>query len=250
MARLLAALREATARAAGSDGVSVLYSGGLDSSLIAALVRDRHPTLVAVGLPGAADLRAARTGAAALGLPLTARELTLDDIAGAKARWAPTLVGTDFTGRAVALGIALALTFTETPTVLCGQGADELFLGYAHFRGLDPDDAARRRSADLERLTGTDWPCAQRISTALGRRLGAPFLDAPLREAVLRTEAAAHLPRAGRSKPMLRAIADAAGLPRELVERPKKAFQFGSGIAAALRRLERPATSAPGAIPP
>jgi asparagine synthase (glutamine-hydrolysing) len=241
---LVPVVRAAIERAAGAGPCSVLYSGGVDSSIIARGAAVAHPTLVAVGVRDSHDLTAARTGASQLGRPMAVRELTEDDIRSARDRWCAALEGADATARAVTLGIALAMEASPPGPVLCGQGADELFLGYAHFRGLSPPAAATRRAADLERLTRSDWPRAQGVARALQRPLRAPFLDPGVVRAVLASDVRDHLPSAGVAKPVLRSVALALGVPTALASRPKKALQFGTGIARVLRRVER------GPVPP
>lgn len=235
-------LRAAVARSTAGEPCAILYSGGLDSSVLAHLAREVRPRLVVVGRTGAHDLAAARSGAEALGLPLAVCALESGAVLEAAKRWAAELEGADATGRAVAVGLAIGLEATPTPRVLCGQGADELFLGYAHFRGLSPAAAAAQRWADLDRLETADWPRARRIAERLGRTLIAPYLDPSFRTAALATPMARHLPLGGTSKPLLRDVARALGLPEELVVRPKKALQVGSGIARELRGPPRRAT--------
>lgn len=240
-----AVLRGAIERAAGSGPCSVLYSGGLDSTILATAARSARPTLVAVGVDDSHDLHAARTGAERLGQPLVARVLSLEEVRAAVERWAPALHGADRTSRAVTLGLALAMEATPPGVVLCGQGADELFLGYAHFRGLTAAAADARREEDLERLRHFDWPRAERIAGELDRPLRAPFLEPTVVDAVRATDPAAHLPRGVVAKPLLRSVALALGVPEELAQRPKKAFQFGSGLARSLRRLDPPSPGPP-----
>lgn len=237
-ASLLLVVRAAVERAAGSGPCSVLYSGGLDSTIVAHGARARRPTLIAVGVSGSHDLEAARSGAAWLDRALTARRLTWEEVRAARDRWAWALTGADPTARAVTLGIALALEASPPGPVLCGQGADELFLGYAHFRGLSAPAAAARRLADLERLRRSDWPRTARVALELDRPIRAPFLDPGVVDAVLATDITAHLPVVPLSKPVLRSIALAMGIPAEIAHRPKKALQFGSGIARALAKMD------------
>ena len=237
---IVAAWRQAIDRTIGGDRpVSVLYSGGLDSSLVAWGIRDKVDVeLVTVGVRDSPDLPAARAGARLLGLPWVGRTIdgpAIDEILRAEG---PALATVSAVSRAVLVGTALALDSANNAEVLCGQGADELFLGYAHFDDLSDRDTVAQRKTDLDRLLLQDWPLSRAIATRHGRRLGSPFLNPPFLE--LAAGLSIDRLRAGPGrKPLLREMATALGLPPELANRPKKAFQYGSGIARALRSSSR-----------
>lgn len=215
--------------------VAVLYSGGVDSSLVAVAARERAQVeLVTVGVRDSADLRAAEDGARLLELPWIHREVARSDIDRTVGAETETLAGADPTSQAVLIGLALALEATPSSHVLCGQGADELFLGYAHFQGLSPEATAARRTEDLRRLRTDDWPRSITLARRRGRVLASPFLDADFVEDALRLPVGLLREGSGR-KPLLRTLAERAGVPLELVRRPKKAFQYGSGIERLLR---------------
>src|ERR1700686_5395465 len=86
---LLAALRRAVDRAAdGRIGVSILFSGGIDSSLLARLFSQRVPTdLVCVGFPKSPDVETGRVTAELLQLPITIQLLSDANIEDALGRW-------------------------------------------------------------------------------------------------------------------------------------------------------------------
>ncbi|HEV2448817.1 MAG TPA: asparagine synthase C-terminal domain-containing protein [Thermoplasmata archaeon] len=238
--RLSTELRTAVDRTVPrSGGISVLYSGGLDSSILAWLLRHRPSThLLTIGLPGSHDLGAGKRGAELLGLPWTGRELPPElDPASPRLRAAvaeepPTRLAS------VQLAFELALAAAPEPVVVTGQGADELFWGYAHFRGLASTEGPARAAQDLDRLLQVDWPETERIAAAAGRRLVAPYLDPDFRTRVARVDAAI-FQWSSESKPLLRRIALHLGLPPELARRPKKAMQYGTGVDAWLRTARR-----------
>jgi asparagine synthase (glutamine-hydrolysing) len=233
-------LRRAVERPLASEpSASLLYSGGLDSSAIAA-ARPRNAVLklVTIGTQGSPDLEAARSGAELLGLPIETRIVEAAEVRSAMARWADDLATLREPHRSVFVAIALAVHAAPTKLVLCGQGADELFQGYAHFNALPPDEAHARSESDLDRLRSVDWPLAERVARELGHVLAAPFLDPELMAWARSLSPALHRSSRGR-KPLLRAAAAQLGAPPSLVDRPKRALQYGSGVHRLVRQIDR-----------
>ncbi len=235
-----AALASAIDAVAGGTGpLTVLYSGGLDSSVIAWCLRPRRPTLFTVGVAGSADLLAARSGAVLLGLEHMTRTVDKPLVKHTLDRWAGEFAGLREPHLSVGVSLALAIEAAPAGRLLCGQGADELFLGYAHFRGLPPAAAAERAATDWSRLVDLDWPRTQRIAAALGHELTSPFLHPALRDAVRACPSPLLEPPPAPTKPVLRGAARMLGVPEELLARPKKAMQYGSGIARLVREVAR-----------
>ncbi|MFZ0699516.1 MAG: asparagine synthase-related protein [Thermoplasmata archaeon] len=235
------AFPRAVARLAHEDGpITVLFSGGLDSSLIAWELRERAGTVLwSIGREGSPDLGAARSAAEAMGMAWQHATLTSVEVESVLDRFAADLEGAEGPPLDVAVAFALALDRAPTTRVLAGQGADELFLGYAHFRGLSAEQAADRAEADLRRLIESEWPRAQRIAERSGHVLAAPFLEPDV------VRAAQEIPLAERMpgevpKRWLRAWAIARGVPAEIASRPKRAIQYGSQVQRILREV-RPA---------
>ena len=228
--------RDAMIRAVGrSRRISVLYSGGLDSSLVAFGARAlAEVELVTVGVRGSSDLLAAEHGARVLGLPWVHRTVDQADVEQILAAERGALQRARPGSRAVLVGIAFALQTASQSLVLCGQGADELFLGYAHFEGLSSADSEAKRQEDLDRLLQEDWPLSISLGVHVHRKLGSPFLDSDFMGYV-RALPIGQLRAGGGRKPLLRQVATTLGVPPELAQRPKKAFQYGSGIERLLR---------------
>jgi len=133
------------------------------------------------------------------------------------------------TARSVLIALATAVRAAPAGSVLCGQGADELFLGYAHFRGLNALDAESRSELDLGQLLERDWPRSRRIAERMGRNLVAPYLHPGFVSAARAIPIGLRLPRPT-AKRFFRVWAMHRGLPAPLAGRPKRAMQFGTGI--------------------
>jgi asparagine synthase (glutamine-hydrolysing) len=222
-------------RAPGSP-LSLLFSGGVDSGLLAWELRSRPGLrLVTVGVRGSADLRNAESAASALSLAWAPVEIPPEEIATTVAWAGPDVEDLGRVPRGVLVSLAIALRHAPTPQVICGQGADELFLGYAHFRGLSTSEATTRAASDLRQLIERDWPRSERIAARAGRTLVAPYLDAEFVAAAEAVPLAARLPLP-EPKHWFREWARHRGLPKEIADRPKRAFQFGSGFDRWLRR--------------
>ena len=215
--------------------VTLLFSGGVDSGLLGWELRQRKALqLVTIGTAGSPDLRVAREAAALLGLPGLSVEVTVSDLRAVVERIRPHVDELSPTARSVLTAFALALEHAPSRDILCGQGADELFLGYAHFRGLNAEDARSRSASDLRLLLEQDWPRAQAIAREFGHRAVAPYLAPEFVDAALRIPVEARLPQ-GSPKSFFRGWASHRGLPAPIALRPKRAFQFGSGIDRLIR---------------
>jgi asparagine synthase (glutamine-hydrolysing) len=216
---------------------TLLFSGGLDSSIIAWVLKEagHRPTLLAISLPGGTDAAAAESSARCMGLECRPCVLTTEEAVKMAKELRERLPHITLTDLSVQTSMALALSRSEESTVLCGQGADELFLGYAHFRGLTGEALLKRAEGDMDKLLGTDWPTTVEIARSLRKEVRAPYLNPVLLEKT-RTISWDDRQRGRESKWILREAARRLRLPEELASRPKKAFQYGSGIYKVLRR--------------
>ncbi len=225
---------------AESEPLTLLFSGGVDSGLLAWEFRQRTESrLLTVGVPGSSDLARAAPAAELVGLPWRGASLEDAGLRAVASRLAAELAAVPPGRRSIFLAFGAALAATSDRQVVLGQGPDELFLGYAHFRGLEPDAAEARVREDLARALGEDWTRTRAIAERLGKEVLAPFLDPGFVTEALAIPIRERMPDATSSKPAFRAWARHRGLPALLADAPKKALQYGSGIERWTRRSAR-----------
>jgi asparagine synthase (glutamine-hydrolysing) len=222
----------------------VAFSGGLDSGLLAFLIRKRNPNvpLVVVGFPGSPDVERATALAQKWKIPLLAKTLTEKEVEK-HYRLAGKLLQTEDTLQrtlgAVNLSIAQWANENWITTLFVGSGADELFCGYWAFDALreNPKECEKLRKEKVVNVDEHDVKRENVCARHYGIRLEAPYLDPVFVQAAMKIPAIQNLEgHYGKwRKGVLRTLAEKMGAPKELVERPKKAMQYGSGTAKALR---------------
>lgn len=182
-------LRESVQHATQSDvPVAVALSGGLDSSLVAALARESQPALRAftVGYSqnsSTDESSAAEEFARSIDLPIThikldAKNIARDFAAMCSARDEPI---TDSAGSAY-LALAQAVHNEGFPVLLNGQGGDELFWGYPWLREVTQlaflATGARKQHSDLThsfKLPRSAGSLIREIETLAGTRISKAF---------------------------------------------------------------------------
>ncbi|QDZ00319.1 asparagine synthase (glutamine-hydrolyzing) [Nitratireductor mangrovi] len=230
--------------------VGSFLSGGLDSSIIAALAARAAPYRLktfSVGVEGSPDLVAARRVAGHIGSDHHEHAFTPADVAAVLPHVIYHLesADVDLVRSAVPTHFAAALARRHVKAVLTGEGADELFAGYTYHHAYV--DRPRELADELTRSLGTmhniNLQRVDRVTMAESLEARTPFLDRDLIDFAQTIPATMKLrrtdPQGGDStgptteKWVLRkACADL--LPRELVWRKKAQFDEGSGTVEAL----------------
>jgi len=252
------ALREAFERAVHRQLMSdvpygVLLSGGLDSSLVAAVaarfarkrIEDNDaseawwPRLhsFAIGLEGSPDLAAAAIAAKALGtvhhgftytfeegldaLPEVIRHIETHDVTTIRASTPMFLLAR----RIKAMGVKM---------VLSGEGSDEVFGGYLYFhKAPDAREFHAETVRKLDALHNYDCLRANKSMMAWGVEPRVPFLDVEFLDVAMRMDAAQKMVRPGPTgRPIEKAILREAFegyLPDEILWRQKEQFSDGVG---------------------
>jgi len=213
--------------------VAILFSGGLDSATIATVAkRFATPLLLTAGLPGSSDLEAARKIAAELGLPHKEVVLSEEEIVKVYKKCYKIKKGDLLK---VELMVPVFSCCREAARagkwrIVSGTGAEELFIGYDRYFKHKGKALERLLEKEVRELPSGDAEAQELVASNFGMHATFPFLYPPFVEAVLSTPLKERLGTIEDKKPLLRKIAAELGVPRDAIERRKKAMQYGSGV--------------------
>jgi asparagine synthase (glutamine-hydrolysing) len=234
-AEALDLLRKSTeAIISGEAAVSVAYSGGLDSSVVAAVAGEfakiRCYTCV---VHESFDARNAKARAESESLELILVELTAEDIPAIVSEAADMLGTSNPIPLAYTIPVLAVLKESRERLVLAGHGADEMFGGYAKYASAR--NPAQMMAEDLDKML-REGEQLKKAANSLGKRIGFPFVSKEL------IEFSRSLPLDRKVSPLerkilLREIAKMLGLPSHNL--PKKAAQYSSGVLKEMERLAK-----------
>lgn len=229
------------------DGLAVAFSGGVDSALVASAL---DAPLYVVGFPDSHDVAAARTGARLLDREADLRVVELD--ASDVERAVPAVARA--TGRTNAMDVQIAMPLFLAAEraaedgfgrLAVGQGADELFGGYAKVARAPDDprvesDTVRGAAREMVRTLPDQLERDVLALREAGVEPVAPLLDDRVVDAALRLPGELLVDARGERKKALR-LAAREFVPDRVAFREKKAVQYGSLVARELDRLARQA---------
>jgi asparagine synthase (glutamine-hydrolysing) len=236
------ALEEAVSkRLATTREIGACLSGGLDSSLVAAIAAQKLKRsgkqlhTYSIGMDGSPDLDHARLVAKHIGSIHHERIVTPEECLAIIPEVIKAIESFDITTVRASVGNYLVgrLVVTETPdvkVVLNGDGADEVLGGYLYMRAA-PDDVAFEAETDrlLREIHRYDVLRSERSMAAHGLESRSPFLDRQFVAVARGLPTDALRPTAKMmEKTILRtAFADGGLLPEKVLWRRKEAFSDG-----------------------
>lgn len=249
--RLQALLCESIRRRVhGLKEVAVAFSGGLDSSIIAYLASKQgvKVNLLHVSLENEEETEVAIEAAKLLDLPMQIHLYKESDVEAAL----PSVVWLVEEADPVKVAIGLPLYWVvqkameeKYKVLLAGQGADELFGGYQRYvkeclkNGVDK--VQRVMFSDITAIHENNLERDLKISGAFDVELRLPFASFTVAEFAL------GLPLECKIEPktdtlrklVLRKVGEDIGLPAVIVDKPKKAVQYSTGINSAVKRIAK-----------
>lgn len=232
------------------EEVAIAFSGGLDSSLIAVAAKncELKVLLVSVSLNNQAEIQFTKRAAEALDLPLRLETYEFNDV---EAVVSPVL---QMIGEPDAMKLSIAVPFywtAETASklgykvLLAGQLGDELFGGYHRYlreyaeHGSEAVREAMRR--DAASSYEMNFQSLSPVCARHGVELRLPFADQRVIDFALSLPVDLNIASAEDPlrKRVLRKTAQLMDLPEFIVNKPKKAIQYGTGVDKALRKLAK-----------
>jgi len=237
-------------RVSGLKEFAVAFSGGLDSSVIAFLAKksgaDVH--LICVSLENQPETEHAKKAAEELELPIHVYLYDEEDVEEVlpKVLW---LIEEPDPVKA-SIGIPVYWTAEKTAkmefkVILAGQGADELFGGYKRYVNdyllYGSEKAQETIFNDVLRMYETNFERDFKICNFHNIELRLPFVTYQMAKFAtdLPTELKIELPDKGLRKLVLRRAAQNLGLPRFIVNKPKRAIQYTTGINKTFKKLAK-----------
>jgi asparagine synthase (glutamine-hydrolysing) len=234
---------------AGFKEVTVAFSGGLDSSLIAYMANKCgvKVNLIHVSLENELETETAFEASEKLDLPIQIHLFKDADVE----KTLPKIVDLIEENNPVKAAIGVPIYWSAQKTrekgpnrvLLAGQGADELFGGYQRYvneyckngseksRQMMFNDVIKIHENNLER--------DKKICMNLDVELRPPFISFDLVEFALGLSIELKLEQKLDTlrKLVLRKVAMNLGLPASIVNKPKKAVQYSTGINNAIKRI-------------
>jgi asparagine synthase (glutamine-hydrolysing) len=237
-------------RVDGLKEVAVAFSGGLDSSILAFLAKKSgvEVELVHASMKNQSETEHAKSMADELKLPIHSALFTEEDVL----ETLPIVLGLIEEPDPIKASIGLPFYWAAEKTakmrvkvMFAGQGADELFAGYRRY--VDDYLQSGREKAeetvfrDVVSMYENNLERDMKICNFHGVEMRLPFAAYQVaRFAVdLPIELKIQPKKGEQRKLVLRNVARNLGLPQAIVDRPKKAVQYSTGVSRSLRKIAR-----------
>lgn len=234
-------------RVAGLDKVGIVFSGGIDSVLVAKVASEFTDVVCyTAGLKGSEDIKHAKLAASKLGLKIKVKELDADDIEKYIPEIMEAIEDRLFVQVEAAIPVYAAVEMAREDgmkVMLTGQGPDELFGGYPWYRKIVEKDGyevlEHYMREDIKNAYRETLERENKIGMAHGIELRYPFLDSKVIKVAMQIDSRLKVRSSDDKlgKYVHREAAKRLGVPVKLADRPKEAAQHGSGVHDVLLEL-------------
>lgn len=228
-------------RVSGISEAALLFSGGVDSSLVALLLKDRVKLrCYCAGTKQSHDWEHSVKSAELLGVELTRVEFGLEEVRSELPKIAKAIDSTNVMKVGVAFPLWMCCKEASETAVFFGMGTEELFAGYERHRKLLPD----YKAIEEECLKGVLGAWERDLTRDIGvcnywkKEAFFPYFDKEFVEEAMAIPAEQKINEEN-NKLVLRELAVELGLPKEIAFHPKKAAQYGSHSDKLIRKLAK-----------
>jgi asparagine synthase (glutamine-hydrolysing) len=237
-------------RVDGLKEVAVAFSGGLDSTIIAALTKNTGIalTLIHASLTRQPETQHAKQIAEELKIPIETCEFNENDVE----KVLPNVLWATEESDPIDISIGTPIYWTAEKAsekgfsvLLAGQGADELFGGYKRYVDSylthGAEKTRKEMFGDVVKLYETDIERDYKICSRHDVELRLPFATYEI------AKFAESLPINLKLEPkmttlrklVLRRVAEDLGLSMSVTTKPKKAIQYTTGVSKALKKIAK-----------
>ena len=244
---LLASMKK---RTQDFDRVGIIFSGGIDSVIIAWIAKKMVPEVICYtgGVRGSNDILYARQIAKKLDLKLRVNELSQDEVEQMIPEVINTIEDTNAGQIEVAIPVYAAVKLAHEDGInvmFSGQAADELFGGYTWYaRVVEKEGYQKLRdhmTQDLLLLYKETLEREDKITMAHSIEMREPFLDMGVIRCSMGMDLKLNIKGAtdNLGKHVHRKLAQKLGIPKNIAYRVKEAAQHGSGMHAIFDMIAR-----------
>ena len=228
--------------------IGIIFSGGIDSVLIAKITKELvpHVTCYTSGLAGSDDIKFSKIIADELDLDLKINELDVKDIENMLPNILNIIETNNSTQAEVSIPIFGALKLAAKDglrVVFTGQGADELFGGYPwYFKIVSKYGYSKLKEymiQDLLLLYKETLEREDKLAMANSIEMREPFLDSDVVKTATSINMNLNIFNNNDifGKRVHRELAIRVGIPKDIAYREKQAAQHGAGIHGILTKI-------------
>ena len=223
------------------DRIAISFSGGVDSTLIAAIAKKMAQTeLFCAGLESCPDIEYAQKAAQLLGLPLeqiTIKENEVLDIYGK----CHSILPLDLLKVEILIPVwkvAEAAAKKNHSVLLFGAAAEELFVGYEKYYLFKEEgkDVEKILKEDFKNVKRNEIAWITKICRKHGIEARFPFYNQELADFMHAVPLEERMSERELKKPILREAAKLLGVPELVLKRRKHAMQYASGVHRIIMR--------------
>ncbi len=235
------------ARAKNTEKFGILFSGGIDSTLIAFLCKKHNYdfTCFAVGIENSQDIEYAKRIADKYNFDLKYRLLTLEELEKTIKETITILQSSDIiwvSVGAVVYAASQAALQNNTKLLLSGLGTEEIFAGYQRheeaLKNNDFESVHKELWNGMKNMHARDLLRDYKIAKHLGIELRTPYMDINLIKTAMQINPMYKIDRTNK-KIILREIAEDFGIDNEFTWRKKKSAQYGSNFVKGIDKLAK-----------
>lgn len=227
--------------------IGLAFSGGVDSSILAKVCKDlgKDITLLTISFDNERDIEFSNHVANDMDMKIITKNVSLGELEHGLKKVLDTIEFERFArfSNCVCFYYVFQLAKeNKIKNVICANGPDELFCGYSRYKTIYPDEVKINDCIKkLVKVAESDKKEIEKIAEIFNAIIGYPFMseefvklsmDVPLEEKITGKDDELR-------KHAIRKLALDIGVPEISAMKPKKAFQYSSGVQKAMRRLAK-----------